>query len=64
MGNPNQTKTGKPRLNGLSIAQLEKMLETSSRPKDKAKIRNALARRVKTQAVSTKVVAEPVAEAV
>lgn len=64
MSNPNQTKTGKPRLNGLSVAQLEKMLETSSRPKDKAKIRNALARRVKTQAVSTKVVAEPVVEAV
>ena len=40
MGNPNQTKTGKPRLNGLSVAQLEKMLETSSRPKDKAKIQS------------------------
>jgi len=64
MSNPNQTKTGKTRLNGLSIAQLEKMLETSSRPKDKAKIRNALARRVKTQQVSSKVVDEPVAEVV
>lgn len=64
MSNPNLTKTGKTRLNGLSVAQLEKMLETSSKPKDKAKIRNALARRVKTQQVSTKVVDTPAVEAV
>ena len=64
MSNPNLTKTGKTRLNGLNVAQVEKMLETSSKPKDKAKIRNALARRVKTQQVSSKVVDEAVVEAV
>ena len=58
------TKTGKVRLGPLNVAQLEKMLETTSRAKDKAKIQNALVRRRKTQAVSTKAVAEPVAEAV
>lgn len=64
MSNPNLTKTGKPRLNGLNVAQLEKMLETSSRAKDRAKIRNALARRIKTQQVSSKVVDEPVVDVV
>ena len=64
MGNPNQTKTGKPRLFGLSIKQLEELLEKSGRPKDKAKIRNALIRRKKTQQVSSKVVDETVTEAV
>ena len=39
------TKTGKPRLGPLNIAQLTKMLEESSKPKIKAKIRNALARK-------------------
>ena len=43
--NPMLTKNGKPRLGPLNIAQLTKMLEESSKPKIKAKIRNALARK-------------------
>ena len=64
MNNPMTYKSGKVRLGPLNIAQLEKLLETSSKPKDKAKIHNALKARRKTQAVSTKVVAEPQAETV
>jgi hypothetical protein len=64
MNNPMTYKSGKARLGPLNVAQLEKMLSTVSKPKDKAKIENALRARRKTQAVSTKVVAEPVAEAV
>jgi hypothetical protein len=40
--NPMQHKTGKTRLGPLSLAQLNEMLEKSSRPKDKAKIRNRI----------------------
>jgi hypothetical protein len=58
------TKTGKTRLGPLNVAQLEKLLTTSSRPKDRAKIENALRARRKTQAVSTKVVEDSVTEAV
>jgi len=36
------TKTGKPRLGPLSLNQLTEMLEKSSRPKDKAKIKNRI----------------------
>ncbi len=36
------TKTGKPRLGPLSLAQLNDMLEKTSRPKDKGKIRNRI----------------------
>ena len=43
--NPMLTKNGKPRLGPLNIAQLTKMLEETSKPKIKAKIRNALARK-------------------
>lgn len=43
--NPMLTKTGKPRLGPLNVAQLTKMLEETSKPKIKAKIRNALARK-------------------
>ena len=57
-------KSGKARLGPLNIAQLEKMLSTVSKPKDKAKIQRALSARKLTQAVSTKVVAETQAEAV
>lgn len=39
------TKNGKPRLGPLNVAQLTKMLEETSKPKIKAKIRNALARK-------------------
>lgn len=59
------TKTGKTRLGPLNVAQLEKLLESNSKPKEKAKIRRALTQRIKTQQVSTKVVAVEVsAEAV
>ena len=44
-GDPMKTKTGKPRLGPLSVEQLNSLLEKTSKPKDKAKIRNALARR-------------------
>jgi hypothetical protein len=64
MNNPMTYKSGKARLGPLNVAQLEKMLSTVSKPKDKAKIERALSARKLTQAVSTKVVAEPVAEAV
>jgi len=36
------TKTGKARLGPLNLAQLTKMLETSTKPKDKNKIQRAL----------------------
>jgi len=64
MNDPFKTKNGKTRLGPLNVAQLEKMLETTSRAKDKAKIENALRARRKTQAVSTKVVAEVEVETV
>jgi hypothetical protein len=64
VASPMLTKNGKTRLGPLNVAQLEKMLATVSKPKDKAKIENALRARKLTQAVSTKVVAETQAEAV
>jgi hypothetical protein len=39
---PMLTKTGKARLGPLNLAQLTKMLETSTKPKDKNKIQRAL----------------------
>ena len=39
---PMQTRNGKPRLGPLNIVQLNTMLEKSSKPKDKAKIRNRI----------------------
>jgi hypothetical protein len=36
------TKTGKARLGPLNAAQLTKLLETSTKPKDKSKILRAL----------------------
>jgi hypothetical protein len=57
------TRTGKTRLGPLNVAQLTELLEKSSKPKEQGKIRRALAMRVKTQAVSKKVVsAEAVVE--
>jgi hypothetical protein len=50
-------------LGPLNVAQLTALLEKSSKPKEQGKIRRALAQRVKTQQVSTKVV-EVSAEAV
>lgn len=58
------TRNGKTRLGPLNVAQLTAMLEKSSKPKEQGKIRRALAMRVKTQQVSTKVVAVPAEEAV
>jgi hypothetical protein len=43
--NPMLTKNGKPRLGPLNLAQLNDMLEKTSKPKIKAKIRNAIARK-------------------
>jgi hypothetical protein len=43
--NPMLTKNGKPRLGPLNIAQLTKLLESTSKPKIKAKIKNAIARK-------------------
>ena len=58
------TRNGKTRLGPLNVAQLTAMLEKSSKPKEQGKIRRALAMRVKTQLVSTKVVEVPAEEAV
>jgi hypothetical protein len=41
-GDPMKHKTGKPRLGPLNLAQLNDLLEKSSKPKDKAKIRNRI----------------------
>jgi hypothetical protein len=53
------TKTGKTRLGPLNVSQLTKLLE-GARKKHVPKIQNALARRVKTQQVSKKIVEEVV----
>ena len=58
---PMTTKNGNPRLGPLNVAQLEKLL-TNARKKEAPKIKNALARRLKTQQVSTKIVEEVVVE--
>jgi hypothetical protein len=39
---PMLTKTGKARLGPLNLAQLNKMLEASTKPKDKNKIQRAI----------------------
>ena len=41
-GNPMLTKTGKMRLGPLNLAQLTKLLEASTKPKEKDKIQRAL----------------------
>ena len=41
--NPMQYKSGKPRLGPLNLTQLNTLLEKSSKPKHKAKIRNRIA---------------------
>ncbi|MBU3605781.1 hypothetical protein IEN92_03300 [Polynucleobacter sp. MWH-Creno-3A4] len=38
------TKTGKARLGPLNVTQLNKLLETSTKPKDKDKILRALSK--------------------
>jgi hypothetical protein len=42
IGDPMKHKTGKPRLGPLNLKQLNELLEKSSKPKDKAKIRNRI----------------------
>jgi hypothetical protein len=42
MVDPMKTKTGKTRLGPLNMEQLEKLLETSSKPKDKVKIQTRI----------------------
>jgi hypothetical protein len=49
---PTHTKNGKVRLHGLNVTALNKMLENESKPKVKAKIRNAITRRIATQQVA------------
>lgn len=39
---PMKHKSGKPRLGPLTVAQLEAMLKTASKPKDRSKIENRL----------------------
>ena len=39
---PMLTKTGKPRLGPLNATQLNKLLETSTKPKEKSKILRAI----------------------
>ncbi len=56
---PMKTKTGKTRLGPLNLKQLYDMLETSSRAKDKGKIRNRIRELEKR---GHKLPAEPVAE--
>lgn len=40
---PMKTRTGKPKLGPLNLAQLNIMLEKASKGKDKAKLRNRIA---------------------
>ena len=41
-GNSMMTKTGKKRLGPLNLKQLQELLESTSKPKEKAKIRNRI----------------------
>jgi hypothetical protein len=43
--NPMLTKTGKPRLGPLNVEQLTKLLDETTKPKIKAKIKNAISRK-------------------
>ena len=43
--NPMMTKTGKPRLGPLNLEQLNKLLDSTQKPKIKAKIKNEIARK-------------------
>lgn len=47
------TKTGKARLGPLNVAQLNKLLESSTKPKDKDKIRRALTKRALVPVAAT-----------
>ena len=50
---PMLTKTGKARLGPLNDAQLSKLLESSTKPKEKAKIQRALSKRGSSPATAT-----------
>jgi hypothetical protein len=52
---PMLSKTGKAKLGPLTVTQLSKLLESSTKPKEKAKIQRALNKR------SPAPIAEPVA---
>jgi hypothetical protein len=56
-----KTKTGKPRLGPLNVAQLTKLLD-GARKRHVPQIKRAIENRTKTQKVSTKVSAVEVAE--
>ena len=62
--NPMLTKTGKTRLGPLNVEQLTKLIESTSKKKQIAKIQKALVTRTKTQQVSKKPVVAVVAEEV
>ena len=51
------SKTGKAKLGPLTVAQLSKLLESSTKPKEKAKIQRALNKRPPASAPSAEVVA-------
>lgn len=55
---PMKHKSGKPRLGPLNLTQLTTLLESSSKPKVKAKIRNRIAVVSARQPVVAAVVAE------
>ena len=60
------TKTGKPRLGPLNHAQLTKLIESSTKPKDKNKLARALAKQkpsAATLAAATLAASAPIAEA-
>lgn len=54
---PMVSKTGKAKLGPLTVAQLSKLLESSTKPKEKAKIQRALNKRPPVSAPSSEVVA-------
>ena len=53
---PMVSKTGKAKLGPLTVAQLSKLLESSTKPKEKAKIQRALNKRPPALAPSAEVV--------
>jgi len=64
VADPNKTKNGRPRLGPLNFAQLETMLDRSSKPKERAKIQRRMNRLTKRGQVPrpVTVVEQPVTE--
>jgi len=54
---PMVSKTGKAKLGPLTVTQLSKLLEASTKPKEKAKIQRALNKRPPLPAPATETVA-------